>query len=219
MVFQGTFGSERRDVWGAEASKTCLQSNTDGYGSHSTYTHTHTQASILDNPREQEAETPWASALLLTDPWETANLSGERRTVLAVDLIGSANRVSPALRCTFPLSPTAASLLLLFSPGSSGFFPLAHCTHTVNAWYRAQVEHLLAKHVFAKTRSTKSALSTKQEICSLQPQIPVPLKLPKYFVPSQDHSSVRGPLGPWHRWARWKSSFILLKKLRVVCQL
>ena len=31
LVFQGMFGSERQDVSGAEASKLCTQSSTEGY--------------------------------------------------------------------------------------------------------------------------------------------------------------------------------------------
>lgn len=41
VVFQGTFGSERQDVSGAETSKLCTQSSTEGYGFYSTYTHRH----------------------------------------------------------------------------------------------------------------------------------------------------------------------------------
>jgi len=47
---------------------------------------------------------------------------GERRNILVVDSIGRASRASPASKGTFPLSPTTASLLLLFSLGSAGFF-------------------------------------------------------------------------------------------------
>ena len=39
-----------------------------------------------------------------------------------VDLISSAIRASPASKCIFPLSPTTASLLLLFSLGSAEIF-------------------------------------------------------------------------------------------------
>lgn len=80
---------------------------------------------------------------------ETSSRKG-RRNMRAVDLIGSASRASPASKCTFPLFSTTASLLLLFSPGSAGYFPLALCTHVANAWYKAQEEHLLAKQVLAK---------------------------------------------------------------------
>jgi len=49
---------------------------------------------------------------------------GERRNMMVVDLTGSVSRVSPALRCFFPLSTTTttAFFLLSFSSGSVGFF-------------------------------------------------------------------------------------------------
>jgi len=56
----------------------------------------------------------------------------KRRNMKAVDLIGSISRVSSVLKYTFPVSPTAASLLLLFYPGSAEFFLLAYCTHVAS---------------------------------------------------------------------------------------
>lgn len=51
-----------------------------------------------------------------------------RRNISVLDSIGSVSRVSPASKCTFSFFSSTASLTLLFSPGSAGFFPLAHYT-------------------------------------------------------------------------------------------
>jgi len=126
---------------------------------------------------------------------------GERRNMLVVDLIGSVSRASPASKCTFPLSPTTASLLFLFSPASAGFFPFAHDICVASAWNRAQVEHLLAKQVFAKNKinyqgqlslQNKIIAATATNISSLK-TVSILCSIPGSFF-SQE------PLGPWQRY-------------------
>lgn len=113
----------------------------------------------------------------------------------AQPLVGSIvtiSRASPVLKYTSPVSPVAASLLLLFSPGSVGFFPLANLVCVASAWCRTQVEHLPASklnHLQNKITGKVDSLANRDEW--FQPQISLPLKLSEYFFPSQDRSLVR----------------------------
>lgn len=169
LLFQGTFGSKRWDISGAEAIKYVLKAARRVISfiwcahthAHAHAQHRHTLALVSSRQKLSKQ----VQYCLLTLGRQTKRLAGGGQTCQQwIQQVALAGRPL-LLRAHFLSNPPQLPSCFYSLPGPAEFFPLACCTCIVSAWYRVQVEHLPANELscMQNKMNWQGQLPTKQD--------------------------------------------------------